>query len=133
MSVETTEPGRAPVKPLIYVVDDDPLVAEVVDAILQMQHYRTQVFQNPQSALEAFIEADPKPDLLFTDYVMDELNGMELIEKCKRIDPTLRTILYSGSVGQEIYQHHGINADNFLHKPFQPKALLDIIQKTLNS
>ena len=52
---------------LIYVVDDEIMVAEVVQAVLRMRSYQVRLFDNPQAALEAFIEADPKPDLLFTE------------------------------------------------------------------
>ncbi|MBI3413842.1 MAG: response regulator [Verrucomicrobia bacterium] len=116
---------------LIYVVDDELMVAEVVETVLSQESYRVRLFDNPQSALEAFIAAEPKPDLVFTDYVMGEMSGLELIEQCKRIHPRLKTILYSGSVGQEIWEESDIRPDDFLSKPFRPKALLQIVRGVL--
>ena len=116
---------------LIYVVDDERLVAEVVEAVLRLHRYKIRLFDNPEVALQAFMDADPKPDLLFTDYVMGEMNGLELIERCKKVHPKVKTILYSGSVGQEIWADHETKPDNFINKPFQPKALLEIVRKVL--
>ena len=117
---------------LIYVVNDEIMVAEVVQAVLRMRSYQVRLFDNPQAALEAFIEADPKPDLLFTDYVMEEMSGLELIEQCKRIHPVLKTVLYSGSVGHELWEESETKPDNFLSKPFQPKALLEVVRSVFN-
>ena len=125
----TTTPPQA--KTLIWVVDDDPMVAEIVEAILKMHRYQTVVFARPQDAWEGFLEARPRPDLLLTDFLMDEMNGLELIEKCKQVQPNLKTILYSGSVGQDIFEERGIKPNNFLSKPFQPKELLAMIETLL--
>jgi len=118
---------------LIFVVDDEIMVAEVVEAVLSMQHYQVILFDNPKRALEAFIAADPKPDLLFTDYMMDEMSGLELIEQCKRLHPAVKTILYSGSVGQEIWETGAIKPDDFISKPFQPHNLLEVVRSVLAS
>ena len=118
-------------KLLIYVVDDEIMVAEVVQAVLNLRAYQVRLFDNPQAALDAFTTADPKPDLLFTDYVMGEMSGLDLIEKCKQLHPPLKTLLYSGSVGHELWEESATKPDNFLSKPFQPKALLDAVHNAL--
>jgi len=118
---------------LIFVVDDEIMVAEVVEAVLSMQLYHVILFDNPKRALEAFIAADPKPDLLFTDYMMDEMSGLELIEQCKLLHPAVKTILYSGSVGQEIWETGATKPDDFISKPFHPRNLLDVVRSVLAS
>jgi DNA-binding NarL/FixJ family response regulator len=62
---------------------------------------------------------------------MSPINGLELIERCKRVDPSLRTILYSGNVREEILQFYRVKPDGFLSKPFLPKALVDMVQNIL--
>lgn len=133
MSAQHSRKARKNLEPLIYVVDDEIMVAEVVEAVLSLQAYRVRLFDNPQSALEAFIEEETKPDLLFTDFVMGEMTGLDLIEQCKRIHPPLKTILYSGSVGHEIWEESGTRPDDFLSKPFRPKALLEIVRNVLET
>jgi DNA-binding NtrC family response regulator len=115
----------------IYVVDDEPMVGELVATVLEMDGYQTSLFRNPAEALKAFITANPRPALLLTDFVMDGLNGMELIEHCKRAQPTLKTILYSGNVGVEIIRHYSVKPDYFIRKPFHPKNLVDTVHQIL--
>ena len=116
----------------IYIVDDEEMIGEVVEVILDLEGYRPRFFQNPLEALEAFTSADPKPDLLLTDFAMMQMNGMELIERCRKICPEIRCILYSGNVGQEITQFYPSKPDGFLSKPFLPKALTGIVQTVLS-
>jgi len=84
-------------------------------------------------AFRAFIEEERKPALLLTDFAMTPINGMELIEQCKPHHPHLRTILYSGNAGEEILHQYSVKPDAFLRKPFLPRALLALVQKTLDN
>lgn len=115
----------------MFVVDDQDMVLMVVNELLKIHRVKTRTFLDPAQALEAFAEADTKPQLLLTDFVMQGMNGMELIERCKQLDPSLKTILYSGSVGMEIVQDYAIKPDRFLGKPFQPTALISVVDEML--
>ena len=116
---------------LIYVVDDESMIGEVVEVILSLEGLRSKFFQNPLSALSEIGEANPRPSLLLTDFVMTPLNGMELIERCKELYPGLKTILYSGNVGEDITQFYSVQPDAFLSKPFLPKTLVNTVQSVL--
>ena len=124
-------PQNGGTAPLIYVVDDQEMVVMVVMELLKLQNFPTRTFQDPQEALQAFAEANPRPQLLLTDYVMEQMNGMELIDRCKKIDPNLKTILYSGSVGTEIIEDYGTKPDRFLGKPFKPTVLIAMVNEVL--
>lgn len=117
--------------PCIFVVDDEPMIGEVVKAILEMEGFQIEVFQDPGAAL-AVLQKSRQPDLLLTDFVMPSLNGMELIEQAKRANPGLRTVLFSGNFGNEIMRYYPVKPDRFLSKPFQPKTLVDIIKTVLS-
>ena len=116
---------------LIYLVDDEPLIGEVVEAVLTLEGYRITFFQDPTVALQEFLKADPKPQLLLADFVMRPMTGMELIERCKQAQPALKTILYSGNVGEEIMESHSVRPDAFLNKPFLPRKLIDLVKSVL--
>src|SRR5258708_67508 len=88
-----------PANRLVYVVDDESMIGEVVEVILQLEGYEARFFQNPCVAYEAFLQANPRPVLLLSDFVMTPMNGMELIDRCRQVDPGLKTILCSGNVG----------------------------------
>ena len=116
---------------LVYVVDDESMIGEVVEVILKLKGFRPRFFTNPETALQALIQEEPKPDLLLTDFLMSPINGMELIERCKRVRPDLKTILYSGNVGAEIMEYYSVKPDGFVSKPFLPKTLVGIVKSVL--
>lgn len=116
---------------LIFVVDDEVMVGEVVETILGLEGFSVRFFSDPTEAFRALLIADPKPDLLLSDYVMTPMNGMELIEQCKSICPGLHTILYSGNVGEEILRGYDFKPEAFLTKPFLPKTLIEAVEQIL--
>jgi DNA-binding NtrC family response regulator len=116
---------------LIFVVDDEPMMGEVVEAILQLEGHQTRVFTEPEEALRAIESEKGNLQLLLTDFVMPGMNGMELIEQAKKVAPELRTILFSGNFGQDIMRYYPVKPDRFLNKPFQPKALTGLVKAVL--
>src|SRR4051812_40700627 len=92
--------------PLVYIVDDEKMVADVVETVLKLKNYRTRLFLDPQEAWALIPEAVPTPDVLLTDFEMDGMNGMELIQHCKSRIPGLKTILYSGTVDESILREY---------------------------
>jgi DNA-binding NtrC family response regulator len=128
---QRSHPSQVDVK-LIYVVDDERMIGDVVQLILRMEGYRPKFFQNPELALQAFLDDGARPALLLTDYLMSPINGIELIERCKALHPELRTILYSGNSMDDISRHHAVKPDAFLRKPFLPRSLLNLVRSTLN-
>ena len=117
---------------LIYVVDDESMIGDVVQIILRMDGYRPKFFQDPEMAFRALVEEETRPALLLTDFLMSPINGMELIDRCKRRFPELRTVLYSGNASEEILEQYPTKPDAFLRKPFLPRKLLGVIKGTLD-
>jgi CheY-like chemotaxis protein len=118
-------------KPLIYIVDDEPLLLDLAEASLQPAAYDVKQFQDPETALKSFLKSNPKPDLLLTDYAMGKMNGLELIQRCKEANPDLKAILISGTAGAEILLHTQVSVERFLGKPYQPSALLELARSVL--
>lgn len=116
-------------RPLIYVVDDEPAVAEVIEALLDLNGHRAKVFTRPEKALEAFIAEPVKPRLLITDFQMPKMNGMELLQACKAEDPGLRCISASGTLQVEDMRAYPIQPDRYLAKPFYPRQLMDAVDE----
>ena len=125
------DPGRARKAVLVYVVDDEPMVGDVVQAILKLGGYESVFFADPNAAFKAFSEAHPKPALLLTDFQMPQMTGRELIHHCKKVEPGLKTILYSGNVQEETVAFYPARPDRFLRKPFTPKTLIDLVHAVL--
>jgi CheY-like chemotaxis protein len=123
----------APRKALIYIVDDEALLSDLAEASLQPAEYAVEQFQDPELALQSFLLANPKPDLILSDYAMGKMNGLELIQKCKEAKPDLKAILISGTAGADILLDAPVKVDRFLGKPYQPAALLELARAVLAS
>lgn len=118
---------------LLYVVDDERLIAEVVRDIFETEGFKVQAFSDPMTAWAAFCESERKPDILVTDYVMKPLTGMELMQKCRAVHPALLTVLFSGNVTSKITELYAQKPDAFVAKPFQPAALVQLVKRLLQS
>jgi two-component system, cell cycle sensor histidine kinase and response regulator CckA len=115
----------------IYVVDDEPMLLELAMVILEPLGYRIKTFRDPETAVQEFTSAQPHPLLIITDYAMHTMNGLELIEACRRIEPGQKTLMLSGTVGPDIYHDSPIQPDRFLAKPYQAKQLVDMVRAML--
>jgi DNA-binding NtrC family response regulator len=116
---------------LIFVVDDEPMLLELTEMILASAGYRVRTFRDGKSALDAYSSSQPPPALIITDYAMHSMNGMSLIEQCRRIRPAQKTLLVSGSVTETIYDESACKPDRFLAKPYEPKQLLSAVKLVL--
>jgi len=119
-------------RPLIYIVDDEPLLSDLAQASLESADYEVKQFQDPELALNDFLRANPRPDLLLTDYAMGKMNGLELIQKCKEAKPDLKAILISGTAGAEILLDSPVRVERFLGKPYRSSALLELARAVLS-
>jgi CheY-like chemotaxis protein len=115
----------------IYIVDDEPMLLELASVILEPLGYRVKTFRTPEAAIDEFKSAKPQPDLIITDYAMHTMNGIELIEACRRIRPAQKTLLLSGTVGPDIYHNTPVQPDRFLAKPYQAKQLVEMVKSML--
>jgi len=117
--------------PLIYLVDDQPLLLDLAEMSLLSGGYKLKKFLDPEAALESFLDARSKPSLLITDYAMGKMNGLELVDRCKAVKPDLKTILVSGTAGAEIMLESEVKVDRFVGKPYQPSSLADLVRQIL--
>jgi CheY-like chemotaxis protein len=113
---------------LVYVVDDEPMLLELSCVILQPLGYSVRTFRDPQAALSAFSTSNPRPALLITDYSMHNMDGMALIEACRRLEPDQKVLLISGTVGREIMDKAGVRPDGFLAKPYHARQLIEVVK-----
>lgn len=132
MSGTEAKRARRHARPLIYLVDDEPVLLDVAEAVLEAEGYRTVKFSDPVRALRRFRQARIKPVLLITDYAMGKMNGLELIAQCKQQQPGLKTILVSGTAGAEILLEAPVHVDRFLTKPHPTEALCEAVRTVLS-
>ena len=128
---QRTGSRRGPKPPLIYIVDDEPLLLDLAEASLAPGGFTVKKFTDPDQALKSFAKARPKPDVLVTDYAMGKMNGVELLEKCRAHRSDVKCVLLSGTVGAEVVLDSPTKVDRFVGKPYQPETLLELVRRVL--
>lgn len=128
---QRTGSRRVPKPPLIYIVDDEPLLLDLAEASLAPGGFTVKKFSDPDEALKCFAKARPKPDVLVTDYAMGKMNGVELLEKCREHRSDVKCVLLSGTVGAEVVLDAPTKVDRFVGKPYQPETLLELVRRVL--
>ena len=113
-------------KPLVFVVDDEPIISSTVAMILECKGFDAKSFTNPIKALAAAcLQA---PDLLISDVVMPQMSGVELAIQVKKQCPDCKVLLISGQVYRVEYELARENGFALLTKPVHPTDLLKQIQ-----
>ena len=114
----------------ILVVDDQPVIADTLVAILNASACSATAAYSGEGALEA-IAADV-PDLLITDVCMPGgMNGVELAVKVRQTYPQCKVLLFSGhsSAAHLIEEARAKGYDfTLLHKPIHPRDLLECLK-----
>ncbi len=78
----------------IFLVDNDPYWLELYARYLANLGYTHVQYFNKSS--ECLDQLTLKPDLIFLDYNMDNLNGIDLLKKIRRFDPNIPVVFVSG-------------------------------------
>ena len=115
---------------LVYVVDDERVIATTLAAILKNSGFEAVPFIDP---LEALLAAESQtPDLLITDVMMPQLNGVDLGIQFKAIHPKCKVLLFSGQAKtSDLLQDARDKGHDFelLTKPVHPTDLLRAIKE----
>jgi CheY-like chemotaxis protein len=123
-SAKSSQPDDPPAT--IFVVDDEPMLLDLAATILQPLGFKVRTFSDPKQALAEYPAA--RPLVVVTDYAMGEMNGLDLVRECKRINPRQKMILVSGTVDENIYAGMQSKPDRFLAKPYQIRDFIESIQ-----
>ncbi len=131
----TESPSPAPgARARILVVDDDPMVTQLVIDMLRLDGYEVDTAPNGIAALEK-VQAR-RYDLILTDLHMPELDGAGLYRELirRKAHPPKKIIFLTGTSGaseaHRVVQETGLP---LLGKPFNVVDLLELIRKTLSA
>lgn len=118
----------------ILIADDDPLLRLLLKRRLEGAGHEVASAENGREALR-LIEEQPAFDLVITDILMPELDGLELIRELRRRTCPPRIIALSAQEGREGYLPAALHfgADLALIKPRDLDDLPDVVQKLLLS
>lgn len=115
---------------VIVVVDDEPMVGEILAAVLDMEGYKARLFTDPAQALQYISSGAIRPNMIIADYAMAPMTGLELIERCRETMPELPAILCSGAF-EDVLSQGRTRVDAYLSKPFLPRELIKTVARIL--
>ena len=114
--------------PYILVVDDNPDNTTLLQMILEEEGYRVAIASSGQEALQQMkLEL---PSLVLLDVMMPEMDGFEVIRRIRRTSRFRGVPIVLITAYDDPFMEHGwrLGADDFIHKPIEPDALIDRIK-----
>ena len=117
----------------ILVVEDEPAMREVSRRILARNGYRVIVAGNGREALDILAVQVDHIDVLLTDVIMPQMQGRELADKVRILQPAVRVVFMSGYT-QGLLSQQGVLEPgvHLIEKPFSEKALLNKVHEILS-
>jgi two-component system cell cycle sensor histidine kinase/response regulator CckA len=109
----------------VLLVDDEADIASVNRRILEKQGYRVSVARDGREALALISRVSHPIDLVITDLMMPEMDGLTLIRTLKESNPGMRVIASSGlDGGSRAAELQVLGVTTFLPKPYTAEKLL---------
>lgn len=118
--------------PRILIADDDPDILDLIRFRLGQEGYETVTATDGQQALD--LAREHPPDACVLDVMMPKLSGLEVVQAMRK-DESLREIplliLTAAVQERDVARGFEVGADDYLRKPFSPRALKDRVAALL--
>lgn len=117
----------------ILVVDDDDMMRAFVKELLLIHDFKVTEANNGKAGLKEFREKTP--DLVITDIIMPEMEGISFIKELRSHDKDIPIIAMTGNVHGRMEEFLDISsqlgADEILRKPIKSQEFLNAVNKLL--
>ncbi len=116
--------------PVIYAVDDETEILEILEEILTSANYEVHTFTKAQDLLDNLTES--KPELVISDINMPEMSGLEMVRRISEHDSDLPVCFLSGFITKEILMEAlSYGAYSFIEKPFKTERVLTVVKNAV--
>jgi two-component system response regulator PilR (NtrC family) len=117
-------------KGIIHVIDDEPVIHDVLAQLLTSEGYEVEISASGEEALEKF--PSQSFDVILLDLLMPGMDGIEVLRRIKKVDPLAAVIIITayGSVESAISAMK-IGALDYVQKPFKHDDLLLALEKAV--
>jgi CheY-like chemotaxis protein len=113
-------------KPKVLVVDDERVIADTLAVILNQSGFQARAAYSGEEALD--IASTFEPDMLITDVIMADLNGIDAAIRIRALLPRIKSRLFSGQAATAdlLEKAHASGYEfEILAKPVHPQDLLN--------
>jgi len=118
-----------PRSPLVLVVDDEPMVREVVARYLERDGFRVAVTGDGAEALDLYRQA--QPDLVVLDLMLPSVDGLSILDVVRRSSDTPVILLSARRDESDRVAGLELGADDYVVKPFSPRELSARVRSVL--
>lgn len=132
-----SKPPLAELKPLgtkktVVVVDDDPMMLDVLARILQRENFQLLMASGGREIIQKLSEYSGNVDLLVTDYAMPDMQGRELADHVRQRFPAVK-VLYQTGFSDLLFENRVELEEGaaFLEKPFTARGLREAARLVL--
>lgn len=119
-----------PIPPLVLVIEDDTVLLMAMTDWLKAEGYRVMAAADGGRGLDLFRQM--KADIVVTDIIMPEREGIETLMALKALAPETRVLAISGggrvAAGDFLTLAKSLGADGVLAKPFRREAFLETVR-----
>jgi CheY-like chemotaxis protein len=120
-----TAKNGQPAKPRVLVVDDERVIADTLAIILNQNGFDASAVYTGTAAVTR--ARDTKPELIISDVIMPDMNGIEAAIRIRQILPECKILLFSGQAATaDLLEKAREQGHEFeiLAKPVHPQDLL---------
>ena len=125
--------AQLPGSGVVYIVDDEPALSELLGRMLGRLGYEARTFTSPQKLLDGLGGPAPACDLVLTDLTMPDMTGFELAAEVKRLHPGLPVILISGYIADQAAAQSEPGVDHVIPKPVNIVELSQALATVLHN
>jgi DNA-binding NtrC family response regulator len=116
--------------PRLAVLDDEVRMVEILSMVLRRVGYEVETFSEGERALEAL--ASQRFDLLLTDLRMPEMDGLQVLERLREVDPELPVVVMTAHASIETaVRAVQLGAFDYVEKPFDNEGLKSMVARAL--
>jgi CheY-like chemotaxis protein len=120
------------VKKMVCVVDDDPMMLDVLARILQRENFDLLLASGGPELIQKLQDYSGDVDLLVTDYAMPGMRGRELADRVRQRFPAVK-VLYQTGFSDMLFENRAEleEGETFLEKPFTARGLREAARLVL--
>jgi DNA-binding response OmpR family regulator len=113
----------------VLVVDDEPMVRDVLERYLRLEGFEVATAEDGQQALERF--AEDRPHLVLLDLMLPRIDGLEVFRRMRAASPI--PVIMLTARGEETDRVVGLElgADDYVTKPFSPREVIARVRAVL--
>lgn len=122
----------------VLIIEDDPVCVQLITRTLEARGHAVTAAADGRAGMKRF--KSDEFDLVISDLVMPDQDGIETIREIRRAAPDVAIIAVSGGLTQPFgvsVDYLGaaklLGADATLKKPFMPSTLVSLVDETLGS